>query len=98
MSDIPGPERRHGYVQLDERVISLLRRVVREELDAAAKDGRLLSDTDKHDVRSWIQERKHQTEMREKIFGNTVGWLIIVIFTGLGLAVWEWIKHNLKSP
>ena len=101
MTDYDGPERRSQASQHDQArvmvgdLVETIRSVVREEFTAAAKDGRLLSDTDQHDLRDWLKLRKTQAEMRRKLLGNTIGWVIIVVVGGLGLAVWEAIKYRI---
>lgn len=92
-----GPERRTEQIS-DERWLSWIRTIVREELHTAMKDGHILNGEDQHTIRAWLRQRKSQDDFRRKLVGNTIGWLVIVGVGGLGLAVWEAIKTRIYQP
>lgn len=93
-----GPERRSGYVALDDQLLAAIRGAVRAELADAAKDGRILSDEDRRAVTDWVRSRERWLQMRDRIMQNTLGWLIVVAVGGVGLAVWEWFKRQVHQP
>ena len=43
-----------------------------------------------------LAREKRRMERVEKIKANVGGWGVIVALTGLGAAVWAWVKDHLK--
>lgn len=93
-----GEERRTGYVTLDDQLLSAIRGAVRAELADAARDGRILSDEDRRAVTDWIDSRRRWLQLRDRVVQNTLGWLVVAVIGGVGLAVWEWVKRHIHQP
>lgn len=47
-------------------------------------------------IASWIARENRAAERAEKIKAQVGGWGIIVFLTGIGAAVWEWVRAHVR--
>lgn len=47
-------------------------------------------------IGEWIERSKRRTETLEKVKAQVGGWGIIVALSGVGYAVWDWVRAHLK--
>jgi hypothetical protein len=81
------------------------RKQVLSEKDLAAiiegvVSSRVVSDdvhSEHHDfISHWIEREKRKEEVYNKIKVQVGGWGIILVLSGIGYAVWEWIRSAVR--
>ncbi len=44
-----------------------------------------------------IEDHRRRRAFRDKIWAQVGGWIVIVVLSGLGIAVWAWMKAMIKK-
>jgi len=47
-------------------------------------------------IGEWIKRTRRRAETMEKVKAQVGGWGVIVLLSGIGYSVWEWIRNSLK--
>lgn len=46
-------------------------------------------------LRDELDRRRKREELWERLRQSVLGWLVIAVLTGLGVAVWQFVKHQI---
>jgi len=47
-------------------------------------------------ISEWIVRSRRRAEMFDKIRTQVGGWGVIAVLSGIGYAVWEWVRTHLR--
>ena len=83
---------------MDDHDLKQIREIIHTEMVQAQRDGRLLSDSERIWLRNQIEHQERIKRFWTAVAQRTVGWLIIAVLGGIGLAIWEWLRAHLGKP